>query len=577
MDVEVPVFVKDPTIRLQAVRRIERFRIRGERVFLDGPVSDRVAVLDFDPKDGELKRGARWVPGRGPKGTGCYSFGKYDGRSNDWRFIATAVFGGVMRTIAMFEEPETLGRRVDWAFDGPQLLVVPRAGDWANAFYDRDSRSLQFFFFEPEDGSSRVYTCKSQDIIAHETTHALIDAVAPDLYDAVSPQSQAIHEGVADLATLLSALRSRELAASVLAHTRGNLRRPSAFPTVAEQFGQELDGRRHGLRSLINPRKLTDRDLDRTEPHALSEVFSGALYDVFVRMFEALRAKRGDIEAAFGTGFASPAESGARASPRRSRARKDTRGFALWLAGRVFQRFVLRALDFLPPGEISFADYGRAMWAADRASYPRTSRPRAWLQRAFVARRILARGSELETPVRYAEPRLDARALEELSTSDFAAYRFAERHRRLLGLRASVPFEVRKRQVVEKREWHATGPKSVKQLLFKVSWTEREACQLGGEFPRWRQLHVGTTLVFDWESGRVCTRLTTGGARKREDERTDRDGVLQRLRASGDLLIGEEVDGVDGRPVPGAVHGHRVEDALRVRGMARMLHVTEVS
>jgi hypothetical protein len=39
-----------------------------------------------------------------------------------------SVFGAVHKTIRMFEEPDVLDRRVVWAFDAPQLLVVPRAG-----------------------------------------------------------------------------------------------------------------------------------------------------------------------------------------------------------------------------------------------------------------------------------------------------------------------------------------------------------------------------------------------------------------------------------------------------------------
>src|SRR6185295_18081466 len=110
--------------------------------------------------------------------------------------LSVSVFGTVHKVISLFEEPDTLGRRIDWAFDGPQLLVVPRAGDTANAFYERYSRSLQFFHVD-RPGVGRVYTAASQDIVAHETGHAVLDAIAPDLYDAVTPQSLAMHEAIA--------------------------------------------------------------------------------------------------------------------------------------------------------------------------------------------------------------------------------------------------------------------------------------------------------------------------------------------------------------------------------------------
>ena len=104
-----------------------------------------------------------------------------------------------------------LGRRVEWALPGTQILVVPRAGDLDNAFYRRPRRSLQFFSFKwPSRPDQVVHTALSQDIVTHETAHTLIDGIAHDLYDAVDPQSLAIHESVADMTASMVTLRNRE-------------------------------------------------------------------------------------------------------------------------------------------------------------------------------------------------------------------------------------------------------------------------------------------------------------------------------------------------------------------------------
>ena len=172
-------------------------------------------------------------------------------------FNQISVFGTVLKTISMFEEEDTLGRPLTWAFDAPQLLVVPRAGEWANAFYERESHSLQFFYFHPETNPSQtVHTSLSHDIVAHETGHAILDGILPDLYHAISPQSLALHEAVADLTALVMAFRCRTLCQMVLDQTGGSIEHSEAFSGIAEEFGTARDprGRPIFLRNLLNRR-----------------------------------------------------------------------------------------------------------------------------------------------------------------------------------------------------------------------------------------------------------------------------------------------------------------------------------
>src|SRR3990172_6744717 len=133
--------------------------IRGEPGVFGGPVGARVAVLDFSPESGALGPGVASIPP--PKEPQPFRYSATTAPQRDAlqtpAFISESVFGTVHETIRMFEEPDILGRRVAWAFPGPQLLVVPRAGEWENAFYERDSRSLQFFYFPHRVTGERVH------------------------------------------------------------------------------------------------------------------------------------------------------------------------------------------------------------------------------------------------------------------------------------------------------------------------------------------------------------------------------------------------------------------------------------
>jgi hypothetical protein len=207
MQVRVPVIVKDPLVTdRKDIEPTELITVEAD-VFLDGPVAPRVAVLDFEPGSGALASPARFTAPKARARIGSYEVPHPVSMGNlavDPVATAVSVFGAVHKTIGMFEEQDALGRPVDWAFDAPQLLVVPRAGEMANAYYERESHSLEFFFFaDPTRADRLIHTANSQDIVAHETAHALLDGIAPDLYSAISPQSLAIHEAVADLASLL--------------------------------------------------------------------------------------------------------------------------------------------------------------------------------------------------------------------------------------------------------------------------------------------------------------------------------------------------------------------------------------
>lgn len=554
MKVRLPLMVQDQAAAGPGLRPVEHFEVDRDEVFLDGPVSSRLAVLDLDSKSQRLRRGARFrAPAAGAPGT--YDVpDELDFESSE--FIQVSVFATVLRTMGMFEEADTLGRPLRWAFGAPQLLIVPRAGEWPNAFYDRDSHSLQFFHFPSKSDQNdlkTVYTSLSHDIVAHEAGHAILDGIARDLYSAISPQSLALHEAIADLTALTMAFRSASVRETVLRETRGSIRDSTAFTRLAEEFGAALDPdrRRFYLRNVLNDRKLGDADVDETEPHDLCEVLTGALYTVMVKLHEYHKRRLAESR-----GSSEQAASGA----------------ALFVAAEQFQRMVFRALDYLPPGEISFADYGRAIIASDQAAHPGSGFGRDWIREEFVRRGIVPSPDALAVPGPRMEPALEDLSLQTLVDSDWAAYDFANRHRDLLGIPAEIPFEVRPRLKTQKREYHRGGAVDVVECLFKVAWRESEPNQRGRWFTAERQIVGGTTLAIAWDDPpgpvRVC--LST----QSEDQREARDRLLLRLDDEGVLMPARQASAYDGEPLQSVVPVDIAGELMRVRGTARTLHAS---
>lgn len=591
MKVRVPVIVKDPVVtEYKDVEPTETITIEAD-AFLDGPVSPRVAVLDFEPGVGALATPARYLRPGGRAKIGSYEIARpvAFGEPVDPVTAAVSVFGAVHKTIAMFEEEDALGRQVEWAFDAPQLLVVPRSGQMANAYYERESHSLQFFFFDPPGGGPRIFTSSSQDIVAHETTHALLDGIAPDLYSAISPESLAIHESVADLGSLLVSFRCRELTRAVLASSHGSIKDSNVFSGLAEQFAMGLDRGEYYLRNLNN--ETTMAQVAHDEPHDLSTVLSGAFYAVLIKAYEDLRAHYASrsltdptVVADSEASYVEARAAGESGEPHdlgkpggASGARPRSAGFgpdakALFVAAERIKRTLLRGLDYLPPGDVSFADLARAVLASDEASHPDSERLRDWLKQEFITRGIARSRRDLDVRTNFAALPLEGLDVEELIASDFAAYDFAQRNATWLKIPPRTPFEVRPRLDLTKLYWHRDGPRTVREVLFKVSWSVVEDNRSGRALPRKRRHRAGTTLAIGLDRREPYVRALIT-SRRRDPQQRATDALLARLADDDQLHVSVNARR-DGSPLHSAVEADIAGDVLLVRGMARMLHVT---
>jgi hypothetical protein len=578
MKTRIPVMIQDPTTtNIMGIKPVETFFAQSEDSYLNGPVTDRIAVLDFDAETGELLPGVKFVqPGKNlphfkyddlpkmPEDTNdrkafknyAESARKYFKSARD--FNQASVFGAVLRTIYQFEDKYVLGRRLNWAFDSPQLLVVPRAGNWANAFYQRESHSLQFFYFPSEkDPNHVIFTSLSRDIVAHETAHAVLDGIAPDLYNALTPQSLALHEAIADLTAVLVASKSNNLVMAVLEDTRGAIKNSTAFSSIAQEFGRGRDpkGKANYLRQLYNHKTLNSVPGD--EPHALSEVLSGALYIVLEKIHEEHRDR-----------FSKESPYKEMDDPMYS-----CSGKALAAAGFRLRNTAFRALDYLPPGDISFSDYGRAVIAVDQAGNLNKPVVRDWFKDEFIKRQIVTDEKALELKTNFAYEPLQNVNFDQLVTDDQAAQQFAERNRTFLNIPPGIPFKVRPRVKAEKSYYDVEREEiNVNEFIFKVSWDRLENNPSGYSLPGKRAVTMGTTLAIDADNRLVRFLLTSDQSQQQCDYR---DRMLSRLVEDGLLRLDHHALSPDRKLLPSVVPADTTSGILRIMGTAQLLHVAE--
>jgi hypothetical protein len=260
----------------------------------------RVLIWKQDPTVGEIGVRKAFLPGnvlagpadsrirtQGLPAVSPNAFGDFIATPGTDAFDAVHTYAVVRETLTMFQRAMN-GAPLPWAWNTSgntdPLHVHPHAGETMNAFYSRGEKALKFFFFTTSSPppTHRVFTCRSLDIVAHETGHAVLDGLKPGwLGFGNPPQTGGLHESFGDLAAIFLALSQLDQVEAVIAQTKANLHDKTFLADLAEEFGLAL-GRPNGLRNADNDLRLSQVG---TEVHAISQVFTGAIYDILADIF----------------------------------------------------------------------------------------------------------------------------------------------------------------------------------------------------------------------------------------------------------------------------------------------------
>jgi hypothetical protein len=322
---------------------------------------------------------------------------------SDPRFHQQMVYAIASRTIAMFET--ALGREIHWRRadrfgaaaehddtlrkkdDIEILKLYPHAIQEANAYYSPEAHGILFGYFTANKTGQgrnlpgqRVFTCLSQDIIAHEVTHAVIDGIRTYFTEPTNPDVLAFHEGFADLAALFAHFSHKEALTEAIQLTGGRLYQTTLTPVapkarsgfettedaeigaemartnplvqLAQQFG-EARGAERGLRSALGSKPNSD-DIHKNvdEPHFRGSILVAAVFDAYFStymrraepLFRVYRAGGGRMD---GDDVPAPLA--------------DLLAGCAAETAKFFFRLCARALDYCPPVDLTFGDFLRAL------------------------------------------------------------------------------------------------------------------------------------------------------------------------------------------------------------------------
>jgi hypothetical protein len=518
---KLTIFALDPSVK--AGNKILRTQIEiPNEVVEPGPRGARVHVIDYDST-----RDALYAPARIPIAVNCEERLPDDPWAQlsdpelleNIDFHAWMTYGVIMKTLARFEF--ALGRRVHWSFPGHQLLVSPHAFSDANAFYSDQAQGLFFGYFPSLTKRKTIFTCLSHEIIAHETTHALLDGLRERYMDPSSPQQAGFHEAFADIVALLSVFSAESVVAKLVDLGMPNVSaetirrsdvtpdslRESALLGLARQMGSELSGI-HGqaLRRSVSlpPKEDYLNSPVYQEPHMCGEVLVAAVLNSFLEVWiERLQAIGSDSKLD------------------RNRAAQE----GAEVADRLLTMFI-RSVDYCPPTDLQFCDFLSGTLTADWELNPKDDKYdiRKSLLKWFAAYGIVPRskgtaGRQIgswDAPPEDSQFKYDRTHFESMKSDPDELFRFLwanqdqfklsdQAHTRVLSVRPCVRtgrdgFVLRETVV----EYHQQLRVFARELL-KLNIRKPDGMPDSTEVP----LYGGNAVIFD-EYGRVKYNIGNG-------------------------------------------------------------------
>ncbi|WP_174512591.1 S8 family serine peptidase [Methylocella tundrae] len=344
---------------------------RWEANLKPGPVGEYLEVVDVDPASN-----ACYAPVDLNDPRVLAESGLAPSESNP-QFHQQMAYAVAMRTIERFER--ALGRKALWARRRPRkageivadngfvqrLRIYPHALREANAYYDPDKIALLFGYFQAADSAGSVtrgagiFGVVSHDIVAHETTHALLDGLHPRFSERTNLDMAAFHEAFADIVALFQHFSMPESLTRQISRAQGSTPEIGrSLGRLAQQFG-EATGMHGALRRFVGETGSSVPVLsdDMTEPHDRGAVLVSAVFAAFLTIYASRCADLIRL-ATNGSGIlpggAIPVDLANRLASEASKT-----------ADHVLN-MCIRALDYCPPVNLEFGDYLRAIITADR-------------------------------------------------------------------------------------------------------------------------------------------------------------------------------------------------------------------
>lgn len=356
------------------------YKIPWEKDLKKGPEGEYVRIIDRDPSSN-----VTYAPVDLNDPNILATDGLSPGEA-DPRFHQQMVYAVVMNTIKNFEK--ALGRKITWSpaeeivkENGKtkikykyvdKLLIFPHGMRDQNAYYSPERKLLIFGYYNASPVDAGVflpggisYSCLSHDIIAHETTHALLDGMYSRYMETTNPDIAGFHEGFSDLVALFQHFTYPEIIKNQIRKVKGDFDTENLLSKLAVEFGKST-GEYSSLRDAIGfndengvwqkQRPSTKDYSNNIECHERGALLVSAVFDAFAALYKVRTADLLRL-ATGGTGVLPPGEIHPDLVNRLADEAAKTASHVLSMC--------IRGMDYCPPVDLNYGDYLRALITAD--------------------------------------------------------------------------------------------------------------------------------------------------------------------------------------------------------------------
>ncbi|CAN5904608.1 hypothetical protein BH11BAC7_BH11BAC7_04620 [soil metagenome] len=356
------------------------YKIPWEKNLKKGPEGEYIKIIDRDPSSNVTYTA---VDLNDP---GILATDGLTPSEADPRFHQQMVYAVVMNTIKNFEK--ALGRKITWSpaeeivkENGKtkikynyvdKLLIFPHGMRDQNAYYSPERKLLIFGYYNASPVDAGVflpggisYSCLSHDIIAHETTHALLDGMYSRYMETTNPDIAGFHEGFSDLVALFQHFTYPEIIRNEIRKIKGDFDSENMLSKLAVEFGKST-GEYSSLRDAIGfsdeqgvwqKQQPSPADYSHfLECHERGALLVSAVFDAFAALYKARTADLLRL-ATGGSGVLPAGEIHPDLVNRLADEAAKTATHVLSMC--------IRGLDYCPPVDLNYGDYLRALITAD--------------------------------------------------------------------------------------------------------------------------------------------------------------------------------------------------------------------